>query len=133
MKNKNKTGSQGPSVLLLTLAALMTLRVAAAEPPTPPTPGAKNGAVVPTEGERAQRLGILESIQRYCSEREPAAAAKLQKAIDQIVAGLSKSQVAGLRQSEDYRLGASSMEQFTAKVDDHNAKRLCKESPADSR
>jgi hypothetical protein len=128
MKNKNKTRSQGPSVLLLTLAALVTLPVGAAEPPAAPAAPAAS-----PEANRARQLGVLESIQRYCSSREPAAAAKLQKLIDQIVAGLSKSQLEGIRQSEDYHLGTSSMDQFTAQVDDHNAKRLCKESPADSR
>ena len=141
MKNKNKTGSRGPSALLFTLAALMTLSVSAAEPPAAPMAGAKAAEAAPSEAaqptspedNRARQLGILESMQRYCSSREPAAAAKLQKLIDQIMAGMSKFQLEGLRQSEGYRLGTSSMDQFTAQVDDHNAKRLCKESPVDSR
>jgi len=79
----------------------------------------------------AQALGISESILNYCGPVDPASAAKLREKIKQLVQGASEQQLAQVRNSDEYRQAYDSVVDFVGKVDEHNAKQLCSESPAE--
>jgi hypothetical protein len=79
----------------------------------------------------AQTLGVSESILNYCGPLDPAAAAKLRAKIKQLVRGASEQQLAQMRNSDEYRQAYDSLVDFVAKVDVHNAKRICFEFPAE--
>lgn len=77
----------------------------------------------------ARLLGVTESILNYCGPREPSAAARLRQKIKQLVEGASEQQLAEVRQSDDYRKAYESVVDFAAKIDEHNVKRFCAETP----
>jgi hypothetical protein len=79
----------------------------------------------------AQALGITEGVLNYCGSIDPAAAAKLRERIKQLVRGASEQQLADVRHSDEYRRAYDSVVDFVGKVDEHNAKRICSESPAE--
>src|SRR5258707_6525808 len=76
-------------------------------------------------------LGIVESILNYCGRLDPAAAVKLQERGKQLAQGASEQQLAEVRHSDEYRQAYDSAGDFVAKVDEHNAKRICSETPVE--
>lgn len=81
----------------------------------------------------AQSLGITESILAYCGPIDPEAAAKIRERIRDLARGASEQQLAAVRNSEEYRRAYDSMVEFAGKIDEHNAKRVCSETPAKSK
>jgi hypothetical protein len=79
----------------------------------------------------APMLGLTESILQYCGPVDPAVAAKLREKIKQLVQGASEQQLAQVRNSDEYRKAYASVVEFVGKVDEHDAKRICSESPAE--
>jgi hypothetical protein len=77
----------------------------------------------------AQALGVTESVLQYCGALDPAAAARLREKIKQIIGGASNQQLAKVRGSDEYRRAYDSVVDFIGKVDEHNARRVCSESP----
>jgi len=77
----------------------------------------------------ARLLGVTESILNYCAPHDPSAAARLRQKIKQLVQGASAQQLAEVRQSDDYRKAYDSVVDFAAKIDEHNVKRFCAETP----
>jgi hypothetical protein len=73
----------------------------------------------------AQALGITDSILAYCGRFDPAIADKIRARIKQLENGASEQQLAAIRNSEEYRKAHESMDEFVAKVDEHNAKSVC--------
>jgi hypothetical protein len=78
-----------------------------------------------------QALGIVESIANYCGRLDPARAVKLQEQVKQLAQGVSEQQLAEVRKSSEYREGYDSVVDFVAKADEHNAKRICSETPVE--
>ena len=78
-------------------------------------------------------LGITESVLQYCGPLDPAAAAKLRDKVKHLVKGASQQQHTQARGSAEYRKAYDSVTNFVGKIDEHNAKRICYESPAASK
>ena len=78
-------------------------------------------------------LGITESVLQYCGPLDPAAAAKLRDKVKHLVKGASQQQLTQARGSAEYRKAYDSVTNFVGKVDTHNAKRICYETPAASK
>src|SRR5258706_4443719 len=76
-------------------------------------------------------LGIVESIVNYCGRLDPAAAVRLREQVKQLAQGASEQQLAEVRNSNEYREAYDSVVEFVAKVDEHNAKRVCSETPVE--
>ncbi len=95
------------------------------------TIGASALAAEPDPG--AQRLGIAEAMTVYCTKADPPAAGKFREAAKQLIKGRTKTALTELRHSDAYRRAFQSVVQFSAKIDEHNAKRFCGESLAPSR
>ncbi len=76
-------------------------------------------------------LGTVESILNYCARLDPAAAVKLREQVKQLAQGASDRQLAEVRNSNEYRESYDSVVDFVAKVDEHNAKRICSETPVE--
>lgn len=74
-----------------------------------------------------QNLGIMESILSYCGPVDAAAAAQLRAKIDEMLKGRSQEAIARARNSNAYRAGYDSINDFVGKVDKRNAERVCKE------
>jgi hypothetical protein len=100
--------------LLLALALLGMGTAAADQAPQPP----------------ARALGIAEAVVSYCSKVDPAALAQYQAMVKAVAPDASDQALAKLRQSEDYVKAHASVDDFVAKVDEHNAKKVCTESLA---
>jgi hypothetical protein len=81
----------------------------------------------------AHVLGVAESALNYCGPLDPAAAARMRTIIEQLLQGVSQQQLSEVRESDEYRKAYDSVTDFVGKVDEHNAKRICAESVADSR
>jgi hypothetical protein len=77
----------------------------------------------------ARVLGVNESALSYCGARDPAAAARLRQKIEQLVQGASAQQLAEVRNSDEYRKAYDSVVDFVARIDEHNVKRFCAETP----
>ena len=77
----------------------------------------------------ARLLGVTESVLNYCGSRDPTAAARLRRRIEQLVQGASEQQLAEVRNSDEYRNAFDSVVEFAAKIDEHNVKRFCAEIP----
>jgi len=77
----------------------------------------------------ARALGVAESVINYCGPIDPAAAARLRQKIEQLVQGASAQQLAEVRNSDEYRKAYDSVVDFAAKIDEHNVKRFCAETP----
>ncbi len=76
-----------------------------------------------------QALGVAESIVSFCGPIDPAATDKLRQLIKQLVHGASEQQLAEVRRTEEYRRAYDSVVEFTGKVDQHNVKQFCAETP----
>jgi len=81
------------------------------------------------DGPSARLLGVTESVLNYCGSRDPTAAARLRQRIKELVQGASEKQLAEVRNSDEYRKAYDSVVDFAAKVDEHNVKRFCAETP----
>ena len=77
----------------------------------------------------ARMLGVSESILSYCGSRDPAAAERLRQKVKQLVQGASVKQLAEVRNSDEYRKAYDSVVDFAAKIEEHNLKRFCAETP----
>lgn len=75
----------------------------------------------------ARRLGLDESMLKYCQRTDPPDAARLQKKIQQMLADAPDRQTDSLRKTTEYRTAYDAVTDFVAKVDDHNASRACRE------
>ncbi len=95
---------------------------ATANPGGPPAPSA--------DAVNARRLGITESMVKYCARLDAPDAERLRKKARHLVQGQSDRAVARIRRSQAYRSGYEAMSAFAAKVDDHNARRACSEALA---
>lgn len=73
----------------------------------------------------ARVLGMSESLANYCRSVDPTALAKLQSRIAELAQGADEEQLAELRDSAEYKAAFQAIVEFTAKVDPHNAKKVC--------
>jgi hypothetical protein len=76
----------------------------------------------------ARALGITEAIVSYCSKVDPASAAHYKERIRLVADNASEEKLARLRQSEEYQRAHASVDEFVAKVDEHNSRKVCAES-----
>jgi len=76
-------------------------------------------------------LGIVESIVNFCGRLDPASAVKLREQVKQLAQGASEQQLTEVRNSNEYREAYDSVVDVVAKVDEHNAKRVCSETPVE--
>jgi hypothetical protein len=77
----------------------------------------------------AQALGVTESVLQYCGPLDRTAAVKLRERIKELVGDASEQQLTEVRHSDEYRKAYDSVVDFVGKVDEHNAKRVCSETP----
>lgn len=84
-------------------------------------------ADVPTPNPQA--LGIAESVSNFCSPIDAGAADRLRQLIKQLVQGANDKQLAEVRNTEEYRKAYDSVVEFTGKIDQHNVKKFCAETP----
>jgi hypothetical protein len=77
----------------------------------------------------ARVLGVSESVLNYCGPRDPTAAHRLRQKIEQLVQGASAQQLAEVRSSDEYRKAYDSVVEFAAKIDEHNVKTFCTNTP----
>ena len=80
----------------------------------------------------ARDLGIAEAMVRFCGRVDPAAEPKLKEKVKRLVQGESREALDLIRRSEDYRKAHELVDAFAAKVDEHNFKRFCSESRAET-
>ena len=122
-----------PTDNFMPLALLLTSGIfvlpAGADPPAPPAPPAPaaQGSVV-----NARELGVTEAMLHFCAKADPAAGARLKEKVKLLVQGASIETLEQVRRSEVYHEAHRSMDAFIAKIDEHNFKRFCAESPADT-
>lgn len=76
----------------------------------------------------AHRLGLGESLLKYCERVDPSDAARLRREIAHIWQSASEPQMAEVRNSTEYRSAYAAVTDFVANVDEHNARRPCHES-----
>ena len=115
--------------LAWSLASSVLVLPAGADAPAPAKPAtvpAQSGAV------NAHDLGIVEAKLRFCARVDPAAEPGLKEKVTRMVQGASGETLAGIRRSEEYRKAHGSVDDFVAKIDEHNFKRFCSESLAES-
>ena len=116
-------------LLALVFASGMLGLPASADTPAPAEPAAvaaQSGAV------NGHDLGIAEARLRFCARVDPAAEPKLKEKVARMVQGAAIETLAGIRRSEEYRKAHGSVDDFVAKIDEHNFKRFCSESLAES-
>jgi hypothetical protein len=70
-------------------------------------------------------LGMTEAVFDYCAKADPKDAAKVHERLKRLVQGASSETLAAVRKSDEYRKARSSVDDFVAKVDERNARRLC--------
>jgi hypothetical protein len=102
---------------LVCVGAVLAAGVAQADQPAP----------------NAQALGITEALVGFCAKMDPDAAGKLDQIVKQMLNGQSDQALADLRGSDEYKLGHDSVDDFVAKVDEHNAKKVCANSLAEGK
>jgi DNA-binding transcriptional regulator YdaS (Cro superfamily) len=78
----------------------------------------------------AQALGVSEAVLGYCTKTVPAVVAQQRQRIERLTHGASQASLTELRKSPEYRQAYDAETDFIAKVTEHNARRLCSESPA---
>jgi hypothetical protein len=78
----------------------------------------------------ARALGVTESLLGYCGLRDPTAAERPRQKIRGLVQEASAQQLAEVRNSDEYRKAYVSVVEFAAKIDEHNVKKVCNETPA---
>ncbi len=97
---------------LLALSALALLRFAMAEEPAPDP----------------KVLGTTEAILAYCAKVDPSGASKYQARVQLVTQGASDETLARVRQAGEYQQARDSVDEFVAKIDEHNAMKVCSES-----
>jgi len=70
-------------------------------------------------------LAIAEAILEYCAKFDPAAVATYREQVKLLLKGTSEDVLTKLRKSNEYKLAHGQVVEFLAKVDDHNAKKVC--------
>ena len=83
------------------------------------------GVFADSPGPDPHTLAITEAILSYCTKVDPAAAARYQEKVKQLVQGASDEALAKVRSSDEYQRARASLDDFVSKVDEHNAKRVC--------
>ena len=73
----------------------------------------------------ARRLAITDALLTYCSKADPSTTAKYQSELKRLEQGASPTVLAAVRRSTEYKERRDSMEQFMARIDEHNAKKMC--------
>ena len=81
----------------------------------------------------ARVLGITESALKYCTGLDPSAGVKLELQKRKLVRGASQQDLDKIRGSNEYRQAYAAESDFVAKVDEHNAKRICLQALAKRR
>lgn len=76
-------------------------------------------------GVDSRRLGIAEGILSYCAKADPTAIPRYEAQVRRLSQGVSADALAKARQSDGYQKARRSVEDFVAKVDEHNAARVC--------
>ncbi len=76
-------------------------------------------------GPDPRTLGIAESMLSYCTKVDRDTAPGYREKIKKLVQSASEETLAKVRSSSEYLQARASMEDFVAKVDEHNAKRMC--------
>ena len=119
-------------VMFLPLALLLASGVfvlpADADAPAPAAPAVAAKA----HSLNAHDLGIAEARLRFCGRVDPAAEPKLKEKVKLLMQGESRETLDRIRRSEEYRKAHGSVDAFAAKIDEHNYKRFCSESPAET-
>ena len=115
---------------LLLLGPLWVQGAAAGAPPDPSAatsaPAAQLAAVAPASAPlNARTLGLGEALLDYCTQNDPASAAKVRAQLQRLVQGVSKEALAAVRKSAEYLTARNSERSFVSKVDPHNAHRVC--------
>ena len=98
--------------------------------PSPAPAGQRALAVAPGRSPDAHALGVTESLLNYCTRVDAPAAAKLREKVKRLASDASEEGLAAIRRSDEYRKAYDAVGEFVAKIDEHNAKRVCSESPA---
>jgi hypothetical protein len=70
-------------------------------------------------------LGMTEALLGFCTKAAPAEAEKFREQVEMLSKNVSAQTLAEVRQSEAYRDAHKAVDEFTAKVDPHNAQRVC--------
>jgi hypothetical protein len=73
-------------------------------------------------------LGRAEAVLSYCAKAAPEQAADPQAEVKELTQGASEQLLARLRRSEEYLKAQQAVQDFVAKVDPHNARRVCSRS-----
>ena len=73
-------------------------------------------------------LGRAEAVLSYCTKAAPEQLAKPRDQVRELTRGASEQLLARLRRSEEYRKAQQAVQDFVAKVDPHNAERVCSRS-----
>lgn len=90
-------------------------------------------AVNPSHLPDARILGITESALNYCKGIDPSVTLKLELQTRKLVRGVSRPALEKIRASDQYQRAYAAESDFVAKVDQHNAKRICMQSLARGR
>jgi hypothetical protein len=84
---------------------------------------------MPTRGEEAgldpAALGKADALLSYCTKVAPASRQKYWTQVKALSKDASKEQLAAARRSEEYLKAHQAVDDFVAKVDQHNAKLVC--------
>ena len=75
-------------------------------------------------------LALSEAVLAYCAKAAPSTAAQYRDKLRQVTKGASEQTLADLRNTEAYRNSRETMDAFLAKVDEHNAEKVCSRKPA---
>ena len=78
----------------------------------------------------ARALATTEAILSYCAKVDPASASEYQERVKLIAQGASEKALDEVRKSAEYQQAHASVDDFLAKVDEHNAKKVCSEAVA---
>jgi len=73
----------------------------------------------------AKPLATVEAILDYCAKVDPAAAERYQEHVKLVAQGASEETLAKVRKSNEYQQAHGEVDEFLAKVDPHNAKKVC--------
>lgn len=75
-------------------------------------------------------LGLTEALFSYCAKVDPPSAARYQERIKAVAQGASDDILSKVRLSDEYQKAHAAVDDFVAKVDEHNSKKVCLEPPA---
>jgi hypothetical protein len=70
-------------------------------------------------------LGMTEALLSFCSKVAPADVDRFQQQVEMLSKNVSAQRLAEVRQSDAYRNAHKAVDDFTAKVDPHNARLVC--------